>query len=90
MTGTECDFEIVNATEDYIYLEDLSSGRRSVTNDASAVIQYLSNNFNLGNRKVYYRDQSGRVDELWHSEGRFKGYVPLDQGFVRELFSRSS
>lgn len=77
------DFRILDVTDEYIYLVDLDRDSVSVTNDAEAVVSYLDQNFDLNTRQVFYRDSMGRIDELWHEDGRFRGYAPQDQDAIR-------
>lgn len=79
-----CDYEIHQVTSDYIYLVDCDNGRRTVTNDARALIEHLAQKMDLGNRRVFYRATDGRIDELWHESGSFKGYAPQDQTTIKD------
>lgn len=78
-----CRFEVHQATDEWIYLVDHNTGHRTVTIDAPAVIEHLAQNMSLKNRRVYYRSADGRIDELWHEDGRFKGYAPQDQHAIK-------
>ena len=63
---------------EYVLVEDCDIGR-SVTNDAAAVITFLSGKLGgLGGRPVIYRDTAGRWDCLGHDAERFTGFVGLD------------
>lgn len=77
------DFRIMDVTKEYIYLIDLDQESASVTNDAEAVVNYLDSTFGLTGRQVFYRDSMGRIDELWHEDGRFRGFAPQDQDAIR-------
>jgi len=47
-------------------------GGRSVTNDAENVVEYLYNLY--GNRRIFYIDSEGILDELRHNNGNFVGF----------------
>ena len=61
----EADFSAIRLPHHRVLVVDLNLGSRSVTNDASNVIQILNSALPLvkGDR-VYYRDSEGIVDEL--------------------------
>lgn len=46
----------------------------SVTNDAGQVTRYLYDKF--GDKRIFYRDSTGRWDELVHEDGAFTRYSP--------------
>lgn len=83
MKMPKSDFRIMDVTDDYIYLVDLDRDSVSVTNDAEAVVRYLDQTFDLSSRQVFYRDSMGRIDELWHEQGKFRGYSPQDQTTIK-------
>ena len=68
-------FAIEKATDKYLYIIDTGVLHKSVTNDAGAVLSYLSENHELGNRRLIYRDSHGRIDEIVHDSGTFKGFA---------------
>ena len=51
---------------------DNNLGGRSVTNDAENVVEYLYGVY--GNRRVFYIDSEGVLDELRHKNGVFVGF----------------
>lgn len=51
-----------------------SSGCMSVTNGAEAVVAELADA--LGDRKLYYYDSEGSLDELLVQDNRFAGFAP--------------
>jgi len=69
-------FVIENETSDYMYIIDTGIDARSVTNDAGNVLSHLSTNFNLGNRRLIYRDSTGQIDEIVHDNGIFIRFKP--------------
>jgi len=76
----EAKFIIEKDTDKYMYIIDTGVHERSVTNDAEAVLEYLSENFSLGNRRLIYRDSMGQDDEIVHYYGKFAGYAPGHAG----------
>jgi hypothetical protein len=61
-------------TADYIYIRDVGGNYRSVTNDAEKVIEKLTTENDLGNRRIFYMDTMGQIDELLHKGSRFTGF----------------
>jgi hypothetical protein len=72
-------FDVLKETPDFIYIKDIGQ-YRSVTNDAEYVIGKLSEENNLGNRRVFYIDSDGQIDELLHKADRFTGFKPGHEG----------
>jgi len=68
-------FAIERATDKYLYIIDTGVLHKSVTNDAGAVLSYLYENNELGNRRLFYRDSHGQIDEIVHDSGTFKGFA---------------
>ena len=68
-------FEIKKETAEYMYIIDTGILQKSVTNDTVAVLAHLSQNNNLGNRRLIYRDGHGRIDEILHQSGTFTGFA---------------
>jgi len=73
-------FSIIRITDDYIYIRDDGGCSKSITNDAEWVIEYLTAEYELNNRRVFYADTDGRIDELAHKGGKFTGYKPGHKG----------
>jgi thiamine pyrophosphokinase len=70
--GKHAEFEVLEATPEYIYIQD--TGHRatvSVTNDAEWVLQKLGLEYGLKNRRVFYVDSLGDTDEIVHENCRF-------------------
>lgn len=60
--------------------DDDREGCRSVTNDADRVVASIHHDVaDLSNRRVYYRDSMGNIDELTHEKGVFKGFGPCSE-----------
>jgi len=77
------EFAIAHETPEYIYIIDTAvfgEGKRSVTNDAVSILIYLSEHHNLKNRRLFYRDTYGNIDEILHSYVTFKGFAPGHSG----------
>ena len=77
--ANHAEYEVVEVTEEYIYIHDTTSGKpcKSVTNDAEWVVLQL----NPGTRRIFYRDTMGRIDELAHENGIFTLFKPGDGGY---------
>jgi hypothetical protein len=66
-------FEIELATEIFVYIVDRGdhSKCKTVTNDAEWVVSELNNLIeNFENKRLFYKDSDGQVDEIVHN-GRF-------------------
>ena len=68
-------FETVKTDDDAITIRDLN-GPVSVTNDAEEVVACFYR-AHMENRRLYYYDSDGALDELLHDgKGRFLGFAP--------------
>ena len=65
-------FIITEIKDDRVVILDNNLGGRSVTNDAENVVEYLYNLY--GNRRIFYIDSEGILDELRHNNGNFVGF----------------
>jgi len=81
-------FEIIYSDRLMIVLIDKGQGK-SITNDACNVIPRLAELFPIRGRRVYYRDTSGRFDQLKVCHDKyFMGFAPCSPGqqiFFRQL-----
>ena len=74
-------FTIEKETPEYVYIIDTGHNHTmTVTNDAEGVVEMLFNEHGLGDRRLFYKDSEGQVDELKHSGARFTGYSPGHKG----------
>ena len=79
-------FNIIRSTEEYVYIIDCETdGMKSVTNDAENVVSCLSEIYELGERRLIYRDSTGQIDEILHKNGRFSGFAAGYKGITDEL-----
>ncbi len=59
---------------DFIVIID-QGGTLSVTNDAEAVIEYLTRQgVDVDSKRVIYRDTEGQWDEMLTVDGKFRGF----------------
>ena len=65
-------FSITDIKDDRVVILDNNLGGRSVTNDAENVVEYLYSVY--GNRRIFYIDSDGVLDELRHKNGNFVGF----------------
>lgn len=65
-------FSITEIKDDRVVILDNNLGGRSVTNDAENVVEYLHSVY--GNRRIFYIDSEGILDELRHNNGNFVGF----------------
>jgi hypothetical protein len=74
-----CAFEKVREAEDHIIIRDLAnedSSWKSVTNGAEEVVAALIREEGCANKRIYYYDTEGRLDELAHDGQSFTGFKP--------------
>lgn len=72
-------YEVRRNEANGIWLDDLSHvvGCMSITNAAEAVIEDLRTHGLLSpDKRVYYSDTDGRIDELCHNGMVFTGFAP--------------
>lgn len=67
---------IVQEEDGVLVVTDLG-GDRSVTNDAEAVVKHLASRYDLGQKRIVYRDSEGRWDGLAVQNGEFAGFVMI-------------
>jgi len=82
----EAIFTISHETPTYMYIVDTGTAVKSVTNDVKNVLTYLSEHYNLGCRRLIYRDSTGQDDEILHDKGVFKGFKPGHVG-INDLYA---
>ena len=64
-------------------------GRRTITNDAEEVVAEVHRIFNLGERRLFYIDSDGDIDELLHTgRGEFTGFGQGSGPFDRAEYKR--
>ena len=77
----QAQIKIINDSKDFIFIEDFGKDSKSVTNDAKNVVQFLFEKESIGNKRIFYRDSAGRIDELLHDNGWFTGFAPSHRGY---------
>jgi len=60
----------------------------TVTNAAERVVTALDEQVTLGNRRLYYRDSQGEIDELTHENGKFTGFRPGPTDEIKAKLSK--
>jgi len=75
-------FTIEQEAPDNIFIRDIGpwDQHRTVTNDAEWVVETLAKDHALGDRRLFYLDSEGQIDELLHSAGRFTGFKAGHEG----------
>lgn len=77
------DFRIEAETEEYIFIIDIGHTHTcTVTNDAENVVETLARDHALGDRRLFYMDSEGRIDEIKHTAGKFSGFAPGHAGIT--------
>lgn len=83
--GSPMDWErfytIQKVTDTFVLISDNNRGL-SVTNAARHIVSELHERLKggIGHRRLYYRDSTGRFDELMHEGGRYSGFLPCSEG----------
>lgn len=77
---THAIFSIVRNIADLpLIIQDECVGK-SVTNDAEFVVKSLfDRGFLNQGRKLYYYDSDGRLDEIIHQDGKFRGFASVKE-----------
>lgn len=66
-------FEFDEDTPERLTIRDVGGpNHMSVTNDAEAIVRVLAER--VGNRRLFYYDSEGRLDELLIRDGKFAGF----------------
>jgi len=82
------EYSVRRITDDYIYIvDDCGTHSKSVTNDVENVLSYLSEMYKLGNRRLFYRDSDGVIDEILHDNGKFITFAPGFIGISEDLYN---
>lgn len=58
----------------HIVDESNDTGSVSITNDAENVVREVVERY--GNKRIFYTDTMGNIDELVHENGEFTGFAP--------------
>lgn len=76
----QASYRLARVTDLFALILDLDQGK-SVTHDAAAVIEHLNSTLpgGIGRRRIYYRDTTGRYDELVTRAGQFAGFRPCTE-----------
>lgn len=68
------DYLVLEVKENAVLLQDSDRGGPSVTNDAEAVVRHINRMY--PNRRIFYYDSEGILDELVHANGVFDRFAP--------------
>lgn len=72
-------------TDELVYLEDGGEGI-SLTNDIEEVLYMLRFSIGgIGNRKVYYKDSFGEIDEVVCKKGNFVCFRKGDTAIINKI-----
>lgn len=76
MNKLKSKFEVQLVGKNFILITDdaVKEQTMSVTNDAENVVEYLTEYHELGNKRIFYEDTDGMVDELVHEKSTFTGF----------------
>jgi len=75
-------YEVVGADERCVVIRDVGHIHRclTITNDAEGIVRAVSHAEALGDRRLFYFDSDGRLDELLHVGSVFVGFAPGHRG----------
>lgn len=74
-----CDFEVIAAFDDRVFIADMDLGNRSVTNDADNVAIWAQKNY--PGCRLIYRDSMGRWDEIVITAINSVVFIPYAEDF---------
>jgi hypothetical protein len=76
-------YEVIADNAQFIYLEDSGHNQfKTVTNDAEYVLSKLNEEYGIGNKRIFYKDSSGEIDEIVHKNGIFTGFRHGHTGYT--------
>jgi hypothetical protein len=81
----KCEFSIHRVTDEYIFIVDIGTQSKSVTNDVVNVLEFLSDVYKIGKKRLFYRDSGGEIDEIVHDCGKFVRFAPGFKGINENL-----
>jgi hypothetical protein len=77
------EFSIEAETPDYIFIADTGhTHARTITNDAEFVVETLVRENALRERRLFYQDSEGQIDELAHTGKRFLEFHAGHSGVI--------
>ena len=85
MKNLKSKFDVQLFNTNFILITDNSvlTNTISITNDAENVVEYLYKYYDIGNKRIFYEDTWGRVDELLHDNEIFidfkSGYNNIEE-----------
>ena len=69
------EYDLITANSQFIYIEDTGHHQfKTVTNDVQYVLSSLVKDNSLSNQRVFYKDSSGDIDEIVHTQGVFQQF----------------
>lgn len=77
------DYRVTFETEETVYLIDLDTGRKSVTNDAERVVEEVLF-YRPHQPRILFRDNHGQWAELIHEGSKFTTYGFVDEEIAQE------
>ena len=75
-------FYIERETKDYIHIIDTGIKEKSIREEARAIVTHLNENYNLGDRRIIYRNRFGHDNEIKHRNGQFIFFCLGHKGIV--------
>jgi hypothetical protein len=76
-------YEVLTSNVQFIYLEDSGHNQfKTVTNDAEYILSRLNEEYGIGNKRIFYKDSSGEIDEIVHKNGIFAGFGHGHKGYT--------
>jgi hypothetical protein len=79
-------YEVVTVNDRFIYLEDTGHNQfKTVTNDAEYVLNDLSEEYGIRDKRIFYKDSFGQIDEILHKNGVFSGFKYGHSGYTLDI-----
>jgi hypothetical protein len=70
--------------DDFVYVEEGRTGL-PVAENIDAVVRALQRNWHLGERRIFYRDTYGDIDEIILCNGAFERYQRADDIIIKKI-----
>lgn len=85
------EYSVLARNDRAVLIRDLAEEYQcqSVTNGAEKVVKQLYDSGTLGDRRLFYIDTMGTLDELGHDKDIFTGFIPGDIYAAGEIFGQT-
>jgi hypothetical protein len=79
-------YKVTTTNAQFIYLEDMGHNQfKTVTNDAGYVLAALNEEYGIGDKRIFYKDSFGEIDEMLHRNGALNGFRHGHSGYTLDM-----